>query len=62
MPEIVEGRKEIEKLLKKSWRQVLENKKYKPAFKRLFYRNPINGKPFLVVREYLDYIIGCNKN
>jgi len=60
--EIAEGRTEIMALCGlTSWRGVLLRKHNKLGFRSLFRTNPVNDKPFIIVREYYEYIMEYNK-
>ena len=60
--EMAEGREEILELCRlTTWRGVLRRKKKKAGFRSLFHTNPVNGRPFIIVREYFDYIMEYNK-
>ena len=60
---IAEGHKEILALCKlSSWRSIRNRKKRKPGFAALFKRNPSNGKPYLIVSEYIKYLEEYNKS
>ena len=60
-PEIAEGHKEIENLMKASWRTIQRHKKRNKGFNKLFMRNPVSGKPFVITSEYRNFLIKFNK-
>lgn len=60
--EIAEGRTEIMDLCGlTSWRGVLRRKEKKPGFRSLFHTNPVNDRPFIIVREYYEYLMEYNR-
>lgn len=60
--EIAEGHTEIMSLCKvTSWRSIMHRREKKPGFEALFKRNPSNGKPFIIVSEYFNYLNAYNK-
>lgn len=63
MPDqIAVGRKEIMAVLHVgSWRTVQRHRRKDPEFDTLFGISPINQKPFIVIREYVAYLIRWNK-
>ena len=63
MPDIAVGRKEIMAVLHVgSWRTVQRYRKKDPEFDALFGLSPINQKPFVVIREYVEYLIKWKKS
>jgi hypothetical protein len=60
MPEIAIGRKEITSLMRCSWRTIQRNKRADKGFRDLFRENPLNTKPFILIREYHEWLIEWN--
>lgn len=59
--EIAEGRKEICKLMRCSWRTIQRKRLSNPVFRRLFMENPSNGKPSVIIGEYNEFAIEYNR-
>ncbi|HOX60054.1 MAG TPA: hypothetical protein PLC99_24525 [Verrucomicrobiota bacterium] len=58
MPDIAMGRKEIMKVLHvSSWLTILNWKKKSPGFRKIFRRNLVNGRPFIIISEARAWMI-----
>lgn len=58
MPDIAMGRKEIMKVLHvSSWLTILNWKKKSPGFRKIFRRNAVNGRPFIIISEARAWMI-----
>lgn len=60
--QIAVGRKDIMAVLHVgSWRTVQRYRKRDPEFDALFKVVPINQKPVIVIREYVEYLVARNR-
>jgi len=58
--EKAEGRKEIQDAIGASWRTIQRHRSKDKDFRKLFNENPVNGKPFIVLTEYYNYLLTRN--
>jgi len=56
------GREKILAVLELDWWRTVQRKRKKDAaFNKLFLRDPITGRPFVIIEEVMEYRIGYNR-